>query len=60
MFQKTLNSKSSEGGDQRVRIRPDEKPEAPQDKRFRGSNIKLSARGDKKQHRKGKRKSSRR
>lgn len=38
--------------EQAVRIRPDEKPEAPINARLRGSNIKLSARGDKKQHRK--------
>jgi len=45
--------------EQNVRLRPDEKPEASQTARYRGSSIKLSSRGDKKQHRKGNRKSRR-
>lgn len=44
--------------DQSVRLRPDEKPEADDNKRYRGSNIKLSSKGPKRQHKK--RKSSRR
>lgn len=57
MFQKVGNSMASEKDTQDVRQRPDEKVEAPANKRLRGSNVKLSARG--KKHRKG-RKSSRR
>jgi hypothetical protein len=46
--------------EQAVRLRPDEKPEASANARYRGSNIKLSTRGPGKQHhRKGKRKSRR-
>lgn len=41
--------------EQAVRLRPDEKPEAPANKRHRGSNIKLSSRGPRKQHRKSRR-----
>jgi len=57
--QKTLNSRSKKMKEQNVRLRPDEKPEASQTARYRGSSIKLSSRGDKKQHRKGNRKSRR-
>jgi hypothetical protein len=58
--QKALNSRSNKMKEQNVRLRPDEKPEAPDNARYRGSSIKLSSRGDKKQHhRKGKRKSRR-
>ena len=46
--------------EQMVRLRPDEKPEAPANARYRGSSIKLSTRGPARQHpRKGKRKSRR-
>jgi len=58
--QKTLNSRSKKMKEQAVRLRPDEKPEASETARYRGSSIKLSTRGPGKQHhRKGKRKSRR-
>lgn len=57
MFQKTLNSKGTNMESQEVRLRPDEKPEAEPNKRHRGSHIKLSSKGPRRQH---KRKSRRR
>jgi hypothetical protein len=54
--QKVLNSMQSEPSKQKLRYRPDEEPydqEKP-DVRMRGARIKLSAKGDKRQHKKRK------
>jgi len=53
--QKVLNARSKKMKEQPVRLRPDEKVEAPMNKRYRGSNIKLSTHGPKRQHRKSRR-----
>jgi hypothetical protein len=59
MFQKHSNNSRGYDDEQKVRLRPDEKIEAKDDDRLRGSMKKLSSRG-KKHHKRGKRKSSRR
>jgi hypothetical protein len=59
MFQKHSDNSRGDNDSQMARLRPDEKPEANEGDRERGSMKKLSSRG-KKHHRRGKRKSHRR
>jgi hypothetical protein len=56
-FQGKVQSMKSEGGRQKVRLRPDEKTfdEGRVNERLRGSKMKLSTRGPKRQHRRHRR-----
>lgn len=56
-YQNKVQSMASEQDRQKARYRPDEEPveEGKPNKRLRGSRIKLSSRGDKKQHKRGSR-----
>ncbi len=59
MFKKYSDNSKGDGDGQMVRLRPDEKIEAKEAARERGSMKKLSMRGHK-HHKRAKRKSSRR
>ena len=60
LTQRGQNSMRSTDSDMPARIRPDEKPEADMDARFRGSKKKLTSRGKRHPMMRGKKRSRRR